>query len=266
MPQIQVTLTPAESKRLIAKAVAKLEEVQRALREGIIVISVGSTTAYVAEELLGRRVERERFLAGVVLPKGTCVVPPKMRLREMVIRRGEVIDARADDVLPEMGPGDVFIKGANALDASGVAGVFLADPRGGTVGRSLGAVMSKGINLIIPVGLEKFIPGSLVRLAAIAGIERASFATGVPLGLMPLAGRVVTELEAIRILTGAEAMALGKGGLSGAEGSVTLLVLGSSEQLGNLRALVNSIKGESYPKVETDCDVCENPTCWLRGR
>ncbi len=266
MPQIQVTLTPAESKRLIAKAVAKLEEVRRALREGIIVISVGSTTAYVAEELLGLRMEREKFLAGVVLPKGTCVLPPKMRLREIVVRKGEVIDARADDVLPEMGPGDVFIKGANAIDASGVAGVFLADPKGGTVGRSLGAVMSKGINLIIPVGLEKFVPGSLIRLAAIAGIERASFATGVPLGLMPLTGKVVTELEAIEILTGAEAMAMGKGGLSGAEGSVTLLVRGSREQLENLKALVDSIKGESYPKVETDCDACENPTCWLRKR
>jgi hypothetical protein len=266
MPQIQVTLTPAESKRLIAKAVAELEEVRRALREGIVVISVGSTTAYVAEELLGRRVERERFLAGVVLPKGTCVVPARARLREIVIRRGEVVDARADDVLPEMGPNDVFIKGANAVDASGVAGVFLADPKGGTVGRSLGAVMSKGINLIIPVGLEKFVPGSLIRLASIAGIERASFATGVPLGLMPLAGRVVTELEAIQILTGAEAMVMGKGGLSGAEGSVTLLARGSREQLENLRALVSSIKGESYPEVRTDCETCDNPTCWLRKR
>jgi len=266
MQQIQISLTPSESKRLIAKAVVKLPEVQKAFQEGIVVINIGSTNACVAEELLGQKIDHERFVAGVVLPKGTCVVPRERRMREIVVRRGKVVDARADDVLPEMGPGDVFIKGANALDASGVAGVLLADPKGGTIGRSIGALLSRGINIVVPVGLEKFIPGSVKDIAVIAGIDRMAFSTGVPLGLMPVAGKIVTEIEAIQILTGGKAMAMGKGGLSGAEGSVTLLVRGTPEQLEKLRDTIESIKGEGPPRVETDCKACDQQNCWLKMR
>lgn len=266
MQQIQISLTPAESKRLIAKAVAKLPEVQRAFQEGIVVINVGSTNACVAEELLGQKIEHERFVAGVVLPKGTCVVPREKRMREIVVRRGKVIEARADDVLPEMGPGDVFVKGANALDASGVAGVLLADPRGGTMGRSIGALFSRGINIIVPVGLEKFIPGSVNDIAVIAGMDRMASATGMPLGLMPVAGKVITEVGAIQILTGGEAMVMGKGGLSGAEGSVTLLVRGTPEQVKKLRDIIESIKGEAPPRIQTDCRACDQQNCWLKIR
>ncbi len=44
---------------------------------------------------------------------------------------------------------DVFIKGANALDANGTAGILLAHPAGGTIGAALGAVMARGANLPI---------------------------------------------------------------------------------------------------------------------
>ena len=72
---VQITLTPAESKRLIAKAVVNLGEIKKAFKNGIIVIGVGTTNAYVAEELLGQKIERERFVAGVVIPRGTFVLP-----------------------------------------------------------------------------------------------------------------------------------------------------------------------------------------------
>ena len=39
---------------------------------------------------------------------------------------------------------DVFIKGANALDSSGQAGIFLGAPAGGTLGRVLGQIMRQG--------------------------------------------------------------------------------------------------------------------------
>jgi hypothetical protein len=246
MPQIQISLTPAESKRLIAKAVAKLPEVQRAFKKGTVIIGVGTTNAYVAEELLGRKIERERFVAGAVLPKGTSVIPAEKRLKEIVIQKGKIVDARMDDVLPDLTSNDVFIKGANALDATGTAGVFLASRVGGTVGRSLGVLMSRGVNLIVPVGLEKFIPGLVKDVTLTAGIDKTKFSTGVPVGVMPLAGRVITELEAIRILSGADAVVIGKGGISGAEGSVTLVVRGTDGQLRKVEKLVVEIKGEKF--------------------
>ena len=264
MPQIQVTLTPAESKRLIAKAVATLPEVKRALRRGTIVIGLGTTNASVAEELLGKKIDREKFVAGVILPKGTCVVPSEQRRGEIIIRRGKPIKTKLGDVLPTLTADDVFIKGANALDASGTAGVFLASRQGGTVGRVLGTVVARGVNLIIPLGLEKFIPGSIQGVSKTTGILRASYATGCPIGIMPLVGTIITELEAFEILTGGEAIPIGKGGISGAEGSITLLVRGALKQLAKARKLVNGIKGEPGTKVETECKTCNKHDCWYR--
>ena len=264
MSHIQVTLTPTESKRLIAKAVAALPEVKRALRQGTIVIGLGTTNARVAEELLGKKIEREKFVAGAVLPKGTCVVPRERRRGDIIIRGGKLIESKLNDVLPELTAGDVFIKGANALDASGAAGVLLASRRGGTVGSVLGTLMARGVNFIIPVGLEKFIPGSIQRVSKTTGIFRASYATGCPLGIMPVAGKVITELEAFEILTGAKAITMGKGGIFGAEGSVTLFVQGTQKQLSKARKLVNGIKGEPSTKVETNCRTCQQPDCWYK--
>jgi hypothetical protein len=250
--QIQITLTPAESKRLIAKAVVKLKEVRKAFKKGTVVVGVGTTNACVAEELLGRKIERERFAAGVILPKGTYVVPAERRLKEIIIRKGRVIDVKMSDVLSELTSHDVFIKGANAIDAAGTAGIFMAGHRGGTIGRALGTIMSRGVNLIILVGLEKFIPGSVKDVAPLAGMDKFAFSTGVPVGIMPVHGKVITELEAIQILSGAEAMVMGGGGVSGAEGAVTLLVRGTTRQLRTVRQLVRAVKGEKSPEIKAD--------------
>jgi hypothetical protein len=247
---VQITLTSAESKRLIAKAVVNLGEIKKAFKNGIIVIGVGTTNAYVAEELLGQEIERERFVAGVVLPKGTFVLSAERRLKEIVIKRGKIIDAKMDDVLPEMASNDVFLKGANALDFSWTAGVLMAGQGGGTIGRSLGTIMSKGVNLIIPVGLEKFVPGSIKNVAPLAGMDKVIFSTGTPVGMMPIHGKVITELEAIKILSGAEAIVMAKGGVSGAEGAVTLMVRGTPDQLRRVKLLTKSIKGENSLKIK----------------
>jgi hypothetical protein len=266
MPQIQVTLTPAESKRLIGKGVAALPEVKRALREGTVIIALGTTNAYVAEELLGRKMDRERFVAGVVLPKGTCFLPEERRLHEIIIRKGKVTDARMDEILQDLTPKDVFIKGANAIDSSGMAGIFMGSPTGGTMGKVLGVLVSRGVKLIIPVGLEKFVPSSVLEAAELAGKFRFTYATGCPVGVMPVPGKVVNELTAIQVLTGARAIVIGRGGVSGAGGSVTLLIEGAPGQLHSARRLVDGIKGEPDTRIETDCRSCGETLCGYRKR
>ena len=57
---------PAAAKRLIAKGVAAHPIVERALREGTIVITLGTTNACVAEELTGEPIDRGAFAAGVI--------------------------------------------------------------------------------------------------------------------------------------------------------------------------------------------------------
>ncbi len=60
-----VVVIPSETgKRLIGRAVARLPAVQKAKADGLIVIGWGTTNAYVAEELLGRPVPKERYVAG----------------------------------------------------------------------------------------------------------------------------------------------------------------------------------------------------------
>ena len=49
-------LTVAESKRLIAKAVAQMPIVKNALANGMVIIIKGTTNAYVAEEITGQKV------------------------------------------------------------------------------------------------------------------------------------------------------------------------------------------------------------------
>lgn len=58
-----VALTPSESKRVIAKGVAALPEVKRAMKPGLIVIGRGTTNAFVAEELTGDKIENKRHYA-----------------------------------------------------------------------------------------------------------------------------------------------------------------------------------------------------------
>jgi len=247
MAKAQVTLTPAESKRLIAMAVARLPEVRRALREGTVVVCLGSTNAFVARELSGMEVDPAKFVAGVILPEGTSVTPRERRLREFIFVKGELKSTSLDEILPTLGPSDVVIKGANALDPSWTAGVFLASETGGTVGKILGVVRARGVKLIIPVGLEKLVPDRIMEVSTETGMFEYDYTTGVPVGLIPLPGKVVTEIEAVEVLTGAEAKVMGAGGVGGAEGSITLLVSGTGEQIAKLREIVGSIKGKTEP-------------------
>ncbi len=242
MKQIQVTLTPGESKRIIAMGVKKLPVIQQALKKGIILITLGSTNACVAEELTGKKIDHARYEAGYI-DGTTAVVPIDTRLPAIALRDGkEVVD---DGIIKEMGARDVVIKGANALDPHGIAGVMMANPQGGTTGSILGAVMARGINLVIPVGIEKSIPYSVVELSKRIGIERCSKATGLPVGMMPLFGTVVTEVQALTLLGAEDVFPIGAGGINGGEGSVTLCVTGDkADEIFELVQKVKEKKGE----------------------
>ncbi len=242
MKQIQVTLTPRESKRIIAMGVKKLPVIQQALKKGIILITLGSTNAYVAEELTGKKIDHARYGAGYI-DGTTTVVPIDNRLPAIALRDGK--EVKDDGIIKEMGAGDVVIKGANALDPQGVAGVMMANPQGGTTGSLIGAVMARGINLVIPVGIEKSIHYSVVELSKRTGIQRCTKATGLPVGVMPLVGTVVTEVQALTLLGAEDVFPIGAGGINGGEGSVTLCVTGDRvDEIFELVQKVKEKKGE----------------------
>ena len=65
----QVSLIPNESKKLIAKAVAGLDEVKTALKDGIVAMHPSSSTLFLAEEILGKTPETEVWMCGAVTPR-----------------------------------------------------------------------------------------------------------------------------------------------------------------------------------------------------
>jgi hypothetical protein len=143
--------------------------------------------------------------------------------------------------------GDVLIKGANALDPDGITGIFLArlpTTDGGTIGRSLGTVVGRGVNFIIPVSLEKLIPVPIREVVAQLNDKEVNLAMGLTVNVMPAMGKVVTEIEAFKILAGVEAINMGAGGVGGAEGARIFLLKGDEEVVNKAFNLVQSIRGE----------------------
>jgi 6-phosphogluconate dehydrogenase (decarboxylating) len=271
----QITLTPSESKRLIAKAVKAHEKVRNALKNGIVAIGLGSTNALVVEEILGRKIEKERYVAGMIDERGTCVVPGDKRLREVILEKGMEIEEKIEDAVKRMGPTDVFIKGANAINYEwtkkdikyGIAGVMLASETGGTIGEVLGILKARGVNIIMPVGLEKFVPYPITEISKKIGIYKMNYSTGIPVGMMPVSGELITELEAIELLTGASAIPIGSGGIGGGEGSKTFLIEGDEKGVKKAINIVENLKGEANVKaLRGSCLTCVYKQCPSSGR
>ena len=181
MTRAQIVLTTAESKKLITQAVSGLEPVQRALREGMVVIHPSSSTYFLVEHMTGKKPEGI-WLVGMITPRGACVEGMTQKAFEedryqelakpenfpfsWVFRKGRFEKGlRLADILNEMGEKDVYIKGVNAIDAHGHVGVLLASLAGGTIGKALAMQREKNFRIIYIGSLEKFIPSSIKEVA-----------------------------------------------------------------------------------------------------
>ena len=241
-----VVLNPAESRRLLAKATVALPEVQNAYKNGMIIIARGITNAFVTEELFGISVEpKAGQTVGMVcggITNANSGTPP---CTWHVIRKGKVVEGADSNVeILDFGPDDVFIKGANAVDREGNAGIFTSSVKGGTIGMAWPVVTPRECHLIMPVGLEKMVP-SVIEAARHSGIYHFKYSTGLPAKLTPvLLGKVVTEIQAFAILAGVRAYHLASGGVGGSEGAVVLALEGDEKRVENAFELVKSIKGE----------------------
>jgi hypothetical protein len=244
MTEVMV-LTVAESKRLIAKGVANLDIVKKALRHGMIAVAKGTTNGYVVEELLNKRIDKTAYVLGKTLPEkmeGLYSLPAPAR--DVVLKDGEPVDTSVVESVRSMGEGDVFIKGGNALNyEKGVVGVLMGSLKGGTIGATIDTINRHKINLVLPVGLEKSVVTDVYSIQEELEKNEATW-RGAPLRLMPLSGTVVTEIEALEILTGAKAVLVSAGGIGEAEGSIRLLLKGDPEKVRKAAALIADIQGE----------------------
>jgi len=264
--QALFTLTSSESKRLLGKAVAAMPEVKRAKDHGYLVVGRGSTNGFILEELLNGKVDKERYVAGQIIKGVLCVLGKGHRTRPVTFHKGEVLEVEPGDVIDKLVPGDVLIKGANAVDPFGNVGVVMAGPGGGTMGQFYLALKTQGVATIYPVGLEKLIP-SVEEAAHYGGKLILGRTIGCRVGMVCIPdGRIVTEIEAIDILFGLKAIHYASGGWGGAEGSVTLIVEGEDDDVNVCMDLIESIKGEPpLSAVKPLCKTCGAP-CSFKGK
>lgn len=243
---VLVVLNPAESRRLLAKATVALPEVQNAYKNGMIIIGRGITNAFVSEELFGIKIKNKaNQTAGLVcngITNATVGSPP---CTWHVIRKGKVVEGADSNVeILNFTQDDVFIKGGNAIDMEGNAGVCASSVKGGTIGMCWPVVTARGSHLIMPIGLEKLV-SSVIEASRHTGIYHFKYSLGLPIRLMPVVmGKVLTEIQAIGVLTGARAYHIASGGVGGSEGAVVLALEGDEKRVEKAFELVKSIKGE----------------------
>jgi hypothetical protein len=277
-----ITLTPAESKKLIAQAVIALPEFQKAWQNGIISIHHSSSTFFLYEALTGRRPEGA-WVVGVVSPRGLCVSKESMEGRKQraakdqsshdpLATRGNLFfkngclqeSTPLRDILDQMTENDVYIKGSNAMDSAGNVGVLFGNPAGGggTIGRVIAAQRRIGFHMLLPIGLEKLIPVPIATATKKATFQKYKQAMGLPCGLIHVPGKKIDEVDALALLSGAEATPIAAGGLGGAEGSIVMAISGTDEQVGKAFEICSSVKGASLPTLRLlDCDVCRRAGC-----
>ena len=278
----QIALMPAESKKLIAKAVVEMDSVRKALDRGIVVIHPSSSTYFLVEYITGKKPEGV-WIVGMICPRGTCLEGLAQRAFEddnyqeltnpanfpfsWVFRRGKFERGlKLVDVLNEMGEDDVYIKGVNAFDLHGYVGSLIGSLAGGTIGKALAFQKKKRFQIIYLAGLEKLIPGSIKDVAKETGRPKTADALGSPCGLLPIKADPVTEVQALKILAGVDAIPIAAGGVGGAEGSCMLVLKGDERLVKNAMQLVKKLKGTSLPEVILpNCRTCHYPGCYFSG-
>lgn len=252
----QALITPAAGKKLIAKALTQHPAIQTALKTGTLIIIAGTTNGYLATEILQtlgiKDFSTKRFFRGINLPPNQPVTK-EGRLADESQFNGDVIitkgvwqkDKTLAEVAPSLTQGDCIVKGANALDLENKqAAILIGHPQAGTVALSIPAVFGRRVKLIIAVGLEKRITGNLNTLA-----EKLARPDAEGYRLLPIPGEVFTELDAIKLLSGASAEMIAAGGVCGAEGACMLALSGSKEQEEAAQKIIDSVAAESPFKM-----------------
>lgn len=259
----QITLTVHEAKRIIAKGIAQLPAVQEAVESGKVFLKGGTTVSAVSVELVGKPLR----ISGRITPQGAKAAHKVTQgYHCALIEGGKLldVDARLEEAVDQLNADDVAIFGANAIDVYGNAALMYGAPLGGAPGRVISGIMAELSNIIIAVGLEKLIPGCLTDVISRTGNKDIDIAMGMPAGLTPLIGKIITEKDAMSILADVECTVIGMGGISGAEGSTTMVIEGRRKEVEKAFEIAASIKGadvsgnkESLPECEPPNERCE---------
>ncbi|MEO5377214.1 MAG: hypothetical protein H7832_05455 [Magnetococcus sp. DMHC-6] len=226
-----IVLRSEEGRCLIGRGVAALPQVQARRKNGRMVIVGGSTNRHVVWSLLGEDPGLATFAIGWICEGQLGETPTEGRgAGAFLFDQGEVGRGWPGPLLERFTTGDIYIKGANALDSQGNAAILLGSPVGGTIAVALGILRARGGELIVPVSLTKTIP-SVAAACGLLGQGAIQRVMGTPVGYMPImagSATLVTEVTALKILYQVEATAVAAGGVGDCQGSIVLQIQGSN--------------------------------------
>lgn len=264
MEKIQVTLLVEESKELIARAVVRHKAVQESLKNGKLVFKGGTTVSRISEKLVGVPLR----ICGRITERGAASSLKSNGHPHTLLLEGGIIK-NIDDCMgseyEKLSCHDTVIIGANAIDVFGNAAMMAGSPGGGDVGRNMSFLSTEGVRVLVPVGLEKLIPGNLNEAVSRSSRKGLSLSYGMSVGLFPVHGEIITEVEAIKLLADVECHVIGAGGLGNAKGSVTLEIWGHDWSVAAIHEIIRDIKsselrasGEAVSLIEcaAPCSSC----------
>ena len=254
----QVSLTVNEAKRIIAKGIAALPEVQMAFTSGKIFLKGGTTVSAVCEELIGKPM----LIAGRISPQGTMMANSfSGKFHCALIENGELhaVDEILEETAASLKAEDVAVFGANAIDVYGGAALMYGVALGGKPAKIISGIMSEISHIIVAVGLEKLIPGSVNDIILKTGRKDVDASLGMAVGLTPIVGRVMTEKEAIAMLGNVDCTVIAKGGISGAEGGTTMHVEGQKDDVQKILQIIQAVKGASVSGIPESLPDCVAP-------
>jgi hypothetical protein len=241
MNVLQFTLTIEEGKELIARGILKHPLFMQARKRGSILLKGGTTVSRIAEKITGKPLR----ICGRITPRGTVSSGEVCKAPHSVLIKGDEVKNIDDSIIEvshELGPEDLVICGANAIDSNGRAALMAGSPGGGNVGSAINSWFVEGTKVIIATGLEKLIPGDLSVIVNRTGRKISKISWGMSVGLLLLPGEVFHEIKAVEVLTGLECYPLGAGGLGAANGSITLEATGSKDKIDSLLAIIKEVK------------------------
>jgi hypothetical protein len=254
----QVSLTVHEAKRIIGKGIAMRPEVQNALKSGKIFLKGGTTVSAVCEELIGKPL----LIAGRISPKGTIMAHNfSGQFHSALIVKGELraVDDILEESLSTLTAADVAIIGANAVDVYGNAALMYGVALGGKPAKIISGLMSEISNIIVAVGLEKLVPGSINDIILKTGRKDVKLSMGMAVGLTPMVGQIMTEKEAVALLGSVSSTVIGKGGIAWAEGGTTLQIEGEKREVEKVFQIIHSSKGAQVSGISESLPGCVAP-------
>ena len=266
MKKIQITLTVEEGKEIISLGMLNHPALKDSIENGKILFKGGTTVSRITEKLLGLPLR----ISGRISPRGTVASMYTIEHPHSIIYHNGQWRSVDDHIVSEtlkFGTNDLIICSANAFDYYGNAAIMAGSAGGGLIGQSISAWHTEGAQIIIPIGLEKMIPGNLNHIIKKSKRRGKSISWGMSVGLMLLNGELFTEIEAIKTLAHVDCFPIGAGGLGGAQGSCTLEIHcpneGEYEKILDILKTVKSndiqVSGETDSLVECEaiCDNCK---------